>query len=43
MNKLAEIGAALIGGALHHAEAVHGGDLSAIENHGVSPVLRDAS
>jgi len=30
MNKLAEIGAALIGGAFHHAEAVHGGDLSAI-------------
>ena len=30
MNKLAEIGAALIGGALHHAEAIHGGDLSAI-------------
>jgi fructosamine-3-kinase len=31
MNKLAEIGAALIGGALHHAEAVHGGDLSEIQ------------
>ena len=30
MNKLAEIGATLIGGALHHAEAVHGGDLSVI-------------
>ena len=30
MNKLAEIGAALIGGAFHHAEALHGGDLSAI-------------
>ena len=24
MNKLAEIGAALIGGALHHAEAIQG-------------------
>ena len=30
MNKLAEIGAALIGGALRHVEAIHGGDLSAI-------------
>ena len=30
MNKLAEIGAALLGGAFHHAEAIHGGDLSAI-------------
>ena len=30
MNKLAEIGAALIGGAFHHVEAIHGGDLSAI-------------
>ena len=30
MNKLAEIGAALIGGAYHHVEAIHGGDLSAI-------------
>jgi len=31
MNKLAEIGAALIGGALHHVEAIHGGDLSEIQ------------
>ena len=30
MNKLAEIGAALIGAALRHVEAIHGGDLSAI-------------
>jgi hypothetical protein len=30
MNKLAEIGAALIGGAFHHGEAIHGGDLSEI-------------
>ena len=30
MNKLAEIGAALIGGALRHVEAIHGGDLSEI-------------
>jgi hypothetical protein len=30
MNKLAEIGATLIGGAFHHVEAIHGGDLSAI-------------
>jgi hypothetical protein len=30
MNKLAEIGAALIGGAIHHVEAIHGGDLSEI-------------
>ena len=30
MNKLAEIGAALLGGACHHAEAIYGGDLSAI-------------
>jgi hypothetical protein len=30
MNKLAEIGAALIGGAFHHVEAIYGGDLSAI-------------
>ena len=31
MNKLAEIGAALIGGAFHHGEAIHGGDLSEIQ------------
>src|ERR1700730_17492380 len=30
MNKLAETGAALIGGALRHVEAIYGGDLSAI-------------
>src|ERR1700731_2249030 len=30
MNKLAETGAALIGGAIHHVEAIHGGDLSEI-------------
>jgi hypothetical protein len=30
MNKLAEIGATLIGGAFHYVEAIHGGDLSAI-------------
>jgi hypothetical protein len=30
MNKLAEIGAALIGGVYHNVEAIHGGDLSAI-------------
>jgi len=30
MNKLAEIGAALIGGAIQHVEAIHGGDLSEI-------------
>jgi hypothetical protein len=26
MNKLAEIGATLIGGAYHNVEAIHGGD-----------------
>jgi fructosamine-3-kinase len=31
MNKLAEIGAALIGGAFRHGEAIHGGDLSEIQ------------
>jgi fructosamine-3-kinase len=31
MNKLAEIGAALIGGAVHHVEVIHGGDLSEIQ------------
>src|ERR1700720_4110141 len=31
MNKLAETGAALIGGAVHHVEAIHGGDLSEIQ------------
>ena len=31
MNKLAEIGAALLGGAFHHGEAIHGGDLSEIQ------------
>ena len=30
MNKLAELGAEAIGGAIQHVEAIHGGDLSEI-------------